>query len=297
MAVDGPHVSIYAIAPGQGEATRPGIFVAARTLIKQFQGRRVRPFKMPMLPAAAMHAMVLANDSSASARDMEAAVRDDPGLSARVLRVANSPLYGSQTPVTTIRNAVLRLGHQTLRDVIYQAVAEAHIFRDGAEKELALQRLHSISVAHITRAICRVLGTDGEYAFLCGLLHDIGRPVLSQVLSEESQGLTPEEIRKVIDVAHVDVGAAVARLWKLPALAVEAIERHHDYPEGGDNLYSRIGHVVGAAERLAYHFGLGDHQRTVSPTDEVFATLGLGPSQVELLLHEVATISESVPRV
>ncbi len=119
--------------------------------------------------------------------------------------------------------------------------------------------------------------------------------LLLQVLSQEPQGLTAEEISKVIDVAHVEVSAAVGRLWKLPSLAVEAIERHHDHGEGGNNLYSRIGHLVAAAERFAYHYGLGDHSLVASPDDKLFASLGLSPDQVQVLLHEVGTISRSLP--
>jgi putative nucleotidyltransferase with HDIG domain len=277
---------------GGEDCARRDPVLLARDLVAQFQGRRAPSFRLPMLPAAAMQALVLANDSGAGAREIEAAVAEDPGLTARVLRVASAPLYGVVGGVTSLRAAVLRLGQVTLRDVLYQAVAEAHVFRGGAERRLEILRAHSVGVGHATRVVAQAVGSRTEDAFLCGLLHDLGRPILLQVLAEGAGEVPEEQWSRVIDLAHVDVGVAVGRMWGLPAAVLDGIAHHHGPRPGGPARQPEdqgAGALVAAGEALAYHYGVGDRSCLVRGDEPAFAALGLEPPQVQVLVQSVAS--------
>ncbi len=238
---------------------RPGLFVTARALIRQFQGRKARRFRLPTLPAAATDALMVSQDEAAMPTDMLRVLGRDPSLAAAVLRVANSPLYGAGRPVDDLRAAVMRLGMDNLRDVVQQAVAESHIFRGRDAAAVQALTRHSVLVAHMTRAVVRLAPATARpgpwaqpdlasVAFLAGLLHDLGRAVLLGLFAEDDHGLAAHERAVVIDVAHADVGAAVARHWNMPSIIIDAIERHHaPWPDDGPALW-HAGHLVALAE-------------------------------------------------
>jgi putative nucleotidyltransferase with HDIG domain len=245
-------------------------------------------FRIPMLPGPAMQAMQVANDPAASVRDVEAVLRADALVTARVVAVANSPLYGSGTTIRSLSQAMMRLGLGTVRDLIYQAVAEAHIFRGPDERALQAEREHAASVAYSAKLVCRAVGIDPEYAFLCGLLHDVGRTVMLDVLSREPPpGLAPAAYPKVADLVHAAVGERLAQAWKLPALVAESARRHHKYRDyDGEGAYSQMGHVIAAADRLALHHGHGRRAWPIDPDkgEAVFFELGLEPSRLSELI-------------
>lgn len=274
------------------EAKQRRIRAVAQQLVDLIGENKI---KVPMLPQAATEAMRLANDPSACIRDIETVVTGDPILAARVLAVANSPLYGGHH-VRSLGRALQRLGTGTIRDILYQAVAEAHIFRGNAGQALQMERQHAVSVAHATRLVCQYIGLESGYAFVCGLLHDIGRPVLMEVFQSTQHKLPEDEQESVTQHIHAYFGAHLAASWGLPKLVLEACRRHHVYRNwGGKENYSQIGNVVAVADRLAIHFGIGRETKPVDlERDRTYFDLGLDVSLIPQLLEKlqgVATMS------
>lgn len=243
---------------------------------------------IPMLPQAATEAMQLASDPTTSFKTIERVVSGDPLLAARVLAVANSPLYGGQN-IRSLARALQRLGTGTLRDILYQAVAEAHIFRGDEGTALENERHHGVCVGLAARAVCKRVGLDSGYAFVCGLLHDLGRPVLLTLLrANRPESLTPVELGLVIDRLHSFFGAHLAATWSLPKLVAEACRRHHAYHESEKRPYSQIGNAIAVADRLANHQGAGRSPRPISLTaDRAYYDLGLAPGDVQEMLLEL----------
>lgn len=253
-------------------------------------GRHLREnrIKLPMLPQAATEALQLAGDPKTSFRAVERVVSGDPLLAARVLAVANSPAYGGHN-VKNLALALQRLGTGTIRDILYQAVAEAHIFRGSAGDALRLEREHAVVVGFAARLVCKRVGLDSGYAFVCGLLHDIGKPMLMDFLqSHRASELTAEEARLLVDRLHPQFGAHLASHWSLPKLVVEACRRHHAYRDTGARPYSQIGNAIAVADRLAWHQGAGRPQRTLgSEMDRSFYDLGLTPADLRVIIGEL----------
>ncbi len=280
-------IQIDAMDDESGRGPRTRLREAAASVVKALDADRL---KLPMLPQAATELISLANDPSAGMRDLSRVLRLDPLLAARVLAVANSSMYGSGG-VRSLEQALGRLGTGAIRDVLYQAVSDAHIFRGKDASFLHRERAHALSVGTATRALCRKIGLDSDYAFVCGLLHDVGRPVLHELFLQEPPDVEPAQLTELVTGLHTVIGSRVARAWSLPPLVLEAIRRHHRYRNFGktEGTYSQIGNVIAAADRFAQHFSDGPDAKPINvERDAVFFELGLDVQAIDSLVAELA---------
>ena len=221
--------------------------------------------KLPSLPTFALRAAELACDLATPSRVVAEAIGVDPALAARIMRAANSPLYGFERHVATLGQAVTALGNQTVNSLIV-VFAAADVMNSGgalSKRERALWR-HSMGVAFAARELTvelRVRG--GEEAFLCGLLHDIGKIFLIRhdperydlVLASEEEGAMLRAERDYFGATHPVVGAAVAHKWGLPPEVVRTISLHHQPGEAQHSL--TLVRTVDLADMLANLAGYG----------------------------------------
>lgn len=269
----------------------------AMSVLKEVRSAQMH--KIPMLPGVASRAMELAQRERVDLKSLEAIIAPDAMITARVLAIANSPLYGVGNEVRSLRTAMLRLGVNLMCDVLYQTVAEAHMFQGRDIEMLRWQRLHGVACAYMTRAISSKLAEPIESPFLCGLMHDLGETVLSQVLEDlDAWQISEEELPTIIHYIHPSVGEAIAARWRLPAVIAEANRRHHRYRGfSGGAGYSKVGNVVQLADRLIAEVGVvapvveGVVPLAEAPAlDEVFADLGFGVAEAEELRQKALEI-------
>ena len=223
--------------------------------------------ELPPLPGSAMRVAALVEDMNSSARVIADAIGSDPVLAARVLRTANSPLYSLERRITALPMAVNALGNHAIHMLVIMSVA-SDSFNGGKRSPLgrALWE-HSVAVGLAAREVSLALGMRGaEEAFLCGLLHDIGKLLLlrydpelyAQVLeSSAERGLLECEM-EVYGYTHAQVGALVSRRWNLPEEISYAIYNHHQPSEAGQSLF--MARVIDVADALANAAGIGMRQ-------------------------------------
>ena len=284
----------YDIQEPTGEKTR--LRQRAEQALSQVSG--AQSHRIPMLPRVAARAMKLANDPRVSIRQLESVIQPDPMLTARVLAIANSPMYGAGKRITSLRTALMLLGVGLMRDVLYQTVAEAHIFRGASEAFLRRQRLHAVAVAYLTRELSQELGLPSDYAFLAGLLHDVGATILKQQLDKlPREEIQETEIDGVIELIHPHVGEIVCKRWKLPAIVAEATRRHHVYRDWAPDAYSPMGHTLAACESLADHVGLSESGAREALDDkglERLFTLGLDQRRIDALVNRAEELRAQI---
>lgn len=171
-------------------------------------------------------------DASAPARIIAGKVGQSPELAAHVMRVANSALFGS--PVDSIEKAVVRIGGETLRGLLL--AASTYGLMESALPVYGLPRLallkHSQEVADLTRTLVRRSAAALQsQAYIGGLLHDLGKPILASVAAEGTASVAPrgdtDGERRVFGTDHARVGTWIARQWGLSDEICEAIEYHH----------------------------------------------------------------------
>lgn len=259
----------------------------ARTLRDQVLSRA---FQVPLLPDDIARLLTLAIDPTTSTREIEVAIRHEPLLAAKVVASANSPIHAARGSVTSLHQAALRLGASLLRQLVAQAIAEAHVFTGRPRRRLAQLRVHSIAVGYLARYTCALLDVNEEDAFLCGLLHDMGHPIVLSMLAKHPVGpsLTDDERDMLSELLHPIVGERVARAWSLPEQIGVVCRFHHCYlgqPErdtrpDGTSLTA----IVAAADHLACRIGLGDRNLGGEVEDDpLWAVLGLDDSRLASL--------------
>lgn len=198
--------------------------------------------KLLSLPEVCIRVNEMVDDPNVSVTEIGKVVNQDPALTARILKIANSPLYGFAMEIDTVSKAVTVLGTRQIRDLVLATVA-TRVF-DGMSNELVTMEnfwVHSIYcglAAQLLAAECRK--GRHESLFISGLLHDIGRLIIYNKipgLAREALQLSlegSEELemhlaeRKVIGFDHAQVGGELARSWKLPVNLQECIEFHHE---------------------------------------------------------------------
>lgn len=193
---------------------------------------------LPARPEIVASVLQLTRSRNARMNRIAQAIAQDPGIAARVLRMANSSLYGFPCRVTTLDHAVVLLGMDTVRDLV---VASAIIKRfEGADCaiDMACFWRHSFAVGILARLLTRGRGVaEAERQFLYGLLHDTGKLLLATVVPEEYRRATRETLqgrpviqaeRACIGVDHTQVGSALFAKWGLPIQYSQVARFHHD---------------------------------------------------------------------
>jgi HD-like signal output (HDOD) protein len=189
-------------------------------------------YSPPLLPAAAVEVHRLTQTKDVRLEQILAVLEKDPMLAARILRVASSPVYGGQV-LESLQTAVMRLGIRTLADLVWEVALNMRVFRSKAyEAPMEAVRRHSVAVAHVSRAIAKLTSVPLEYAFLCGLLHDVGAAAALHLLGEGGSNagagaLTSDVLAIVLDKAHAEASRLVARLWGMTADMQLVLAHHH----------------------------------------------------------------------
>lgn len=222
--------------------------------------------ELPPLPRAALRVAELTEDLTSSSRAVADTIGVDPVLAASIIRAANSPLYARSRSIASLPAAVTALGHHAIHMLVVVLIAFDFFHRRA--KNMALRRAlweHSLTTALAAREICEALGLRlGEQAFLCGLLHDIGRLVL---LCHDPEGYAPLNLdadeqelltreRQAYGYDHAVIGEHVAHHWKLPREVAQVIRHHHTPEEAGE--YALMAYVVDAADALSNSLGSGE---------------------------------------
>ncbi len=229
------------------------------------------------LPAAYVRLNELVEDPTSSADEIAHVITQDVALTARLLRVANSPLYGLSTQIDTVSRAVTVLGTQQVRDLAL-ATSACKSF-DGIPNELVSMESfweHSILCALCARTLAlECLKRQREAVFVAGLLHDIGQLVLYRSLPDLSRQTLeaclygPDELeseeaeREIIGFDHAEVGGELARSWSLPSSLQECITYHHDPAQAKQHRVETA--IVHIANSIAALVELDTHELDNAP--------------------------------
>jgi HD-like signal output (HDOD) protein len=253
----------------------------------------------PLLPAAAVEVHRLSQTKDAQVDQILSALEKDPLLAARVLKVASSPVYGGQV-LQSLQTAVMRLGMRALADLVWEVALNMKVFRSKAyEGPMDVVRRHSTATAYVARAIAKLTPVPLEYAFLCGLLHDVGAAAALLLLGEGGSNsggkpLSPEVLQIVLAKAHAEASQLVARLWELPADVQLVLAHHHSVTVQG---YAHpTAAIIAIAEKvLREESGKGARALDWDETSEIALiaareALGITPRSLEAIRKDARTI-------
>ncbi len=172
-------------------------------------------------------------DVKSTARDLGEIIKSDLVLSAKILRLVNSPYYGFTRKIANITQAVVLLGFKEIKTIAYQFLSYQLI---DFKKSPILQFIweHSLKTGIIAQDIAKKeLLELPEEAFIGGLLHDIGKSILYQIFKDEYLNAmeSVEKEREMFEIDHTAVGGLLAKEWFFPAKLYEVCKKHHLSPK------------------------------------------------------------------
>lgn len=228
------------------------------------------PQEMPQRVISQIH------DPLTDAADLAKTIGEDPVLAMRVLRAANSAFYGGLKEVTDLRTACARLGMKSVASLMWAAMG--HDFYGRANglfaDRLAVLWRHALATAHAAETLAaNVPIAHGESAFLAGLVHDVGKVVLLDLLNNRSTPAidrvkqSPDAVSELLDRWHPLAGLHVVQYMQLPDEIRAPTYFHHaleQMPDGEEGLRC---HLVAVADDLAAWLGFDEDEEGKEATD------------------------------
>jgi putative nucleotidyltransferase with HDIG domain len=241
-------------------------------------------------PDICMRIFELLQSSDSSAKDIGEVIVRDPNLTARLLKIVNSPFYGFSRKVDTVSRAIAIVGIRDLYNLVI-AVSAVRSFSNIANDVVNMDTFwrHSMFSALVARKLAKTFDIlHPERLFIAGLLHDIGSLVLYNRLPEvmrdillvsegDEQALWRNE-KEQLGFSHTELGALLLELWNIPESLQNAVSSHHD-PTSADAESMKEACIIHLADSLANHSDLGNYSEmpssefSVDPS--VWSTLGI----------------------
>jgi HD-like signal output (HDOD) protein len=195
--------------------------------------------QLPALPAVAMEVVDLVDNPKTSASKLGKVISTDQALTAKVLKIANSPFYGFPKRISTIDFAIIVLGFDALKEIII-SISLISSLQKKSDTYLDARAFwdHSIATGVVARRLARDLGyrVSGE-VFVGALLHDMGISILHRYFNSEFKRIVGiaretdlsflEAEESVLGVTHADVGGWLGERWNLPDHLIEGLSLHH----------------------------------------------------------------------
>ena len=236
---------------------------------------RLKAKTLPSLPLTVVALGEAVQDERCTVDRILAILSKDPSLSATLLRLAKSALYGAEESVMDLRTAVLRLGFDAVAN-LGTGAAVIKTLKGGTHLDAVKLWQHSVAVGLTAKGVCVLARRHGqaETAFLTGLLHDIGKIALDTCYPEEytlvlqrvAEGaFFVDAEREVFGMDHTEAGSLLAADWSFPAAIVDVIRDHHE-PKTDDFLSNLI-HLADLLVRTRIPMGPADERLMISLDD------------------------------
>jgi HD-like signal output (HDOD) protein len=283
-----------------GEGNDGGESEEHHLLMEFFAELRSNQLKLPSVPDVAWKVRRTVDKEDSTADQVAIAVSADPAIAAKLVRACNSPLYRGFSDVRNVREAVIRLGMRTTRQLV-TVFSMREVFKTRQptlQKEIEKLWRHSREVA----ALCWVLADhttrlNPEEALLAGLLHDIGVvPILVQAEHNVNLFADDTNLQNAISELRADVGTAVLESWSFPPAFIDAVRHAEDWSYESREAEPQLVDVVIVAQ---LHAMIGSSQNEGLPAfDQVPAYRRLGDLELnasrslELLTEARARVDE-----
>lgn len=244
--------------------------------------------KLPTLPEVAVRVREAVEDDMSSTSKISRVISADASLSARLIRVANSPLYRGRTPIEGVQMAVTRLGTKTVRDLVMSLIMQQLFQTRSPQLRARMERLwlHSTEVAALSGLFARrFTSLSVDEAMLAGLLHDIGALPLI-VRAEEFPELLKEEaaLDQAINQLHTLIGKLILETWQFSPNVVAAAAEHEEL----GRYSAEVDYVdVVTIANLHSYMGTGHRLAKINWGDvPAFGKLGLRPEESIAVMEE-----------
>lgn len=258
------------------------------------------------LPAIALRLIAMSEDARFSAQDLADTIRIDQALTLKILRLANSPLFGMPRRVNSLREAIVLLGFREVRSMALAACVIDEVVRDRlteARLDYDVLWLNSLVVAHFAHVLAALEHVNREDAFTAGVVHNVGRLALAQhrpawmaqaIEDATNRRTTVHDAQRArLGFTDAEVGGALASSWSFPQALVEAVE-HHQWPLSEIPDRRGLDSIVARARRFARSHGITDGLDVVAT--RLYPDVEWQTPQIAQALRQVGGVSGVIER-
>ena len=268
--------------------------------------------ELPTLPTVATRVLEVTAKDNSSAEEVAKLIGSDPSLTARILKLVHRADTGARGNITSIERAIVLLGFETVRNAVLALSVFETFNAAGAESEAPFNRdefwKHCIAVACCAELLAtsgsRASATDrntASTAFICGLLHDLGKIALDAMLPKSYsrvieaadllRGNIADVERSVIGLDHMVVGKRLAERWHLPAVIRDSAWLHGQLPRAlpATVQMPRIVSLVALADDLVreQHLGYSGNYTFSRPRQELLDAAGVSEGDVRDVMRRL----------
>lgn len=249
---------------GQGRAAiaeGDDVLLDEEAMVEKLLGMIESPdYRPPTLPAVAVELMTLSQRPNVEIDDVVALLEQDSMIAGRVLKLVGSAAMTGAVKITSLREATMRIGLTRIRDIVMEIAMNMRVFKsEDYGDTMELLRRHATATAHLSRIVCKYTALEAEFAFMAGLMHDVGIAGTLLALSDsKGRRKSPPDLISIwpaVDRVHQRAGELMARHWELPADIRMAIAAHHQVMIQGHA--HPLSSAVAVANELSHELGLG----------------------------------------
>lgn len=189
--------------------------------------------KLPTLPEVALKIRQAVESEEKSAQQIAEILTQDAALAARLLQLANSPLFRARSKIDNLQLAIARLGTRVVRDLVITLAMKQIFQASSSSLEQQFRELWSTSVE--VAAVCRLLASsqnslDPEQALLAGLIHNIGAlPILRLAEDDEELFDDPEALQEITLEIQSKVGKVILEFWNFPDTFIDVVKHWDEF--------------------------------------------------------------------
>jgi len=254
---------------------------------------------LPTLPIVVTHILQLVESPDTSATDINQVISADQALTAKILKLVNSAFYGFSRQISTVTQAIVILGFNTVKSLALSATV-FEMFSGGGEALFDRTAFWEHSIG--TGIAAQIIGKKIKYpqveeAFIAGIIHDVGKVVLDQHLHDDFKkviqlrdrmGLSLQEAeQEALGIDHTLIGKWLADKWNLPPLLQSAIAYHHDVKRSkDDDLMPSLVHLGDILARTK-KIGSGGDDSIPPLQEEAWNRLKLQRQDLESILKDL----------
>jgi HD-like signal output (HDOD) protein len=210
-----------------------------------------RALELPPMPGVAAEVIASSIDDDADAARLAQLIQTDQGLASHVLRIVNSPALRAATEIVALRQAIARLGMNRIREIAVAASLSNSLFASAMYSDEAGRAWQlALGAGLWSKEIARVCRKNTEIAYLCGLLHNVGTPVvLNAIGAASATRLAARDVADLLAEFGVRAGELLAQEWHLPAAVAATVRCIDDFRGAGE--YVDVVAVTRSAARFA----------------------------------------------
>ncbi len=279
------------VCKSQGDVTPPTLDDINETIEK------IKP-----IPQTALKILRMLQDNRYGITDITQALSQDQVLSGQTLKICNSAMFAGTLKIDTLKDAVLLLGEDLLLKSVITAAVNTYYNQTGTSGYSLCRGglfFHAVGVAITAEALAKKTGkTAGKHAYTAGLLHDIGKVILDQYISDyspllfrnlslETESFLSSE-KKLLGITHCEVGGFLAKKWQFSD-GLSQVIRHHHHPEKAKSNKDLV-YIIYLADLLMEKFHTGNDLEKMQSQ-----SMGHVLDHLGLTLADIPEIIDSIP--